>query len=304
MKWIYNYFREYHVHRFLNAVATIISQFFSGLLDWVPHLSTISKNHGDRNSNQIFGKLASFIRRYIFNILSVGPLPNHIAFIMDGNRRYARKHNLEEGEGHRAGFITLMSILTYCYELKIKYITVYAFSIDNFNRQPEEVKCLMELMQEKIEALLQEQSVIMEYSVRVHFVGNLKLLSKSLQLSIDRVIKASKHNTKAVLVVCVAYTSTDEIVHAVQESIAEKCRELKLGDIEKHMYMGVAPDVDILVRSSGETRLSNFVLWQTANCLLYCPSALWPELGLRHLVWSVLNFQRHHSYLEKIKKQA
>ncbi|KAL8151824.1 hypothetical protein V2J09_021632 [Rumex salicifolius] len=300
MKRIYNSFRDYVVDvRFLNATAMIISQFCSWLHDLVPNLSTRSGDQGDGNSNQVFKRLGNFIRRCIFSILSAGPLPNHIAFIMDGNRRYARKHNLKEGDGHRLGFVALISILMYCYELKIKYITVYAFSIDNFKRQPEEVKCLMELMQEKIEALLEEESVIMEYGVSVHFVGNLKLLSKSLQSSIDRVTKTSAFNTKAVLVVCVAYTSTDEIVHVIQESFQdrseEKCLEMKLGDIEKHMYMAVAPDVDILIRSSGETRLSNFVLWQTANCLLYCPSALWPELGIRHLVWSVLNFQRRHS---------
>ncbi|GAB4848389.1 hypothetical protein Ancab_003084 [Ancistrocladus abbreviatus] len=282
----------------------------------------------------LFGKLFIYMRRFIFRILSVGPLPNHIAFIMDGNRRYAANHSLKEGDGHRHGFSTLVTLLKYCSELGIKYISIFAFSIDNFRRQPEEVKMLMDLMAEKIEGMLKEESVVNEYGVRVHFVGNLKLLNQRVRIAAEKVMAATATNTKTVLLVCVAYTSSDEIVHAVQESFLEKkneartlnadhvCNEVnhgpaagreerseqlptvKVTDIERHMYMALAPNPDILLRSSGETRLSNFFLWQSANCLLYCPAALWPEIGLRHVIWAVLNFQRQHRYLEKKKKQS
>lgn len=329
-------------------------------------------------------------------VLSVGPIPNHIAFIMDGNRRYAKKQNLVEGDGHKAGFLALMVMLGHCYELGVKYITVYAFSIDNFKRQPEEVQHVMDLMLEKIEELLEKESIVNQYGIRVYFIGNLKLLNTPVRVAAEKAMKASANNTKAVLLLCVAYTSCDEIVHAVEESckakrneiqelipsnvsngviegieegrkingsvihdVQESCKDglygseavdtneisseaitdiihgsqedkpdpiatttcedlvgglegsdkqrkiptIKLVDIEKHMYMAVAPDPDILIRSSGETRLSNFLLWQTANCPLYSPSALWPELGLWHLVWAVLNFQRSYQYVEKKRKQ-
>lgn len=280
---------------------------------------------------QLCGTVRTFLQRCMFRILSVGPIPNHVAFIMDGNRRYAKKTNLEQGDGHRAGFSGLISILRYCYELGVKYVTVYAFSIDNFKRQPDEVRTLMDLMQEKIEGLLKEDSIMNQYGIRVYFIGNLKLLSEPVRVAAEKAMMASAENTNAVLLICVAYTSTDEIVHAIQKSCQENWDEIrglhsgsvcnhvdgvtgsvqkiennsiiKLVDIEKNMYMAVAPDPDIVVRSSGEARLSNFLLWQSTRCLLYSPAALWPEIGFWHLVWAVLNFQRGFSYFEKKKKQ-
>lgn len=272
---------------------------------------------------RLVGIVSSFIRKWMFRVLSVGPIPDHIAFILDGNRRYAKKWNLEEGAGHKAGFFALMSTLKYCYELGLKYVSVYAFSIENFRRRPEEVQYLMNLMQEKIEGLLNEESIVNEYGVRVYFVGNLKLLSDPVRIAAEKVMMATANNTKTTLLICVAYTSTDEIVHAVQESCKEKLDGIqdhngvnegiekseedcviKLVDIEKHMYNAVAPNPDILIRTSGEKRLSNFLLWQTTCCLLYCPAALWPEISLCHLVWALLNFQHEYPYLEKRKKQS
>ena len=282
-------------------------------------------------TNQLFVGLASFLRKFLFKVLSVGPIPRHIAFIMDGNRRYAKKTNSAEGAGHRAGHSSLVSALAYCYEMGVKYATVYAFSIDNFKRRPEEVQSLMALMQEKIEELLESESIVSEYGTRVYFIGNLKLLSEPVRLAAEKAMKATAENAKTALLICIAYTSCDEIVHAVEQACEDKRREveslvrcrddlvigeveecgrekkvpsvIKLVDVERQMYMAVAPDPDILIRSSGESRLSNFLLWQTRHCPLYSTAALWPELGLWHLVWAVLDFQRSYKYLEKKKKK-
>lgn len=262
---------------------------------------------------RLFGSSVSYMRRWLFRVLSVGPVPSHLAFILDGNRRYARKWKLGEGMGHRAGFLSLMTLMKYCYELGIKYVTIYAFSIDNFKRKPDEVQYVMDLMLEKIEGLLKEQSIVNQYGVRVEFVGNLKLLSDPVRIAAEKAMEATANNDTSVLLIAVAYTSTDEIAHAAQVSCQDKIAEkadrqgdannaIKLADVERHMYMAVAPDPDILVRTSGETRLSNFLLWQTSNSLLYSPKALWPEIGLRHLVWAVLNFQRVQPYLERRRK--
>ncbi|KAK9285258.1 hypothetical protein L1049_024448 [Liquidambar formosana] len=277
------------------------------------------------NAIQLFGNVSSFIRKFIFRILSVGPIPNHIAFIMDGNRRYAKKWNLDLRVGYKAGILALICMLKYCMELGLKYITIYAFSIDNFKRRPEEIQNVMDTMRDIIEGMLKEESsIVNQHGVRVYFIGNLRLLSEALRAAAEKAMNVTAKNDKAVLLVCLAYTSSNEITHAVQEScndanrachggekseIKEEEEEeqypiIKLVDVERQMYMAVAPDPDILIRSSGETRLSNFLLWQTTSCLLYFPKALWPELGLRHLVWAVLNFQRRHSYLEKKKKQS
>lgn len=338
-----------------------------------------------------FSGVNNFMRKCIFRILVMGPIPNHIAFIMDGNRRFAKKRNMVVGDGHKAGFASLITILNHCYQLGVKYVTVYAFSIENFKRKPEEVQQLMDLMVEKIDELL-EGSFVSKYGIRLYFIGNLSLLDERVRLAAEKAMKATAENGQAVLLICVAYTSEDEIVHAVQESCKEKLngteqinessdgsnedgngfnelggtkltrkkngyrshslqesREvryceveelmegpicnggieqsdyeklriisrtsgepedggkhpmIKLVDIDRHMYMAVAPDPDIVIRSSGETRLSNFLLWQTAYCPLYSPAALWPEIGLWQLVWAVLDYQRNYSYLQKMRKQV
>lgn len=364
----------------------------------------------DKLVGMLCGTAMTCVRRCLFHVLSAGPLPDHIALILDGNRRYARKWDLGEGMGHRAGFLSLLAVVKYCYELGIKYVTVYAFSIDNFKRKPQEVKSLMDLMMEKIEGMMKVESIVNQYGVRVFFIGNLKLLEDHIRIAAERAMKATEKNNKTFLLICVAYTSTDEIVHAAEESckdlwneiqecktnepqlmlrngeqektdkekqqetskqkqytfgngeqkeadkekqdkmskekgevisrkeeeeksndkqdalskavskesekdkgnekeeafIKEKLqlhRGIKISDIEKHMYMAVAPDVDVLVRTSGEYRLSNFLLWQTWNGLLYSTKALWPEMGLPHFVWTILNFQITHAFFEKRKKQ-
>ncbi|KAI3867868.1 hypothetical protein MKX03_031327 [Papaver bracteatum] len=257
------------------------------------------------------------LRMFIFRVVSVGPIPSHVAFIMDGNRRYAKKHKLQLGSGHRIGLFTLMSMLKYCYELGVKYVSVYAFSVDNFNRRPEEVEFLMALMEEKIEELLMEESIVNKFGVRIQFIGNLKLLKDSTREAAGRAMAATAKNDNFVLLICVAYTSTDEIMNAIQKSYNDKlCKlqgsfysgidqdfEITVTDIEGHMCMSTTPEPDILIRTSGTKRLSNFLLWQSTNTCLYSPTVLWPEISLWHLIWAVLNFQRVPQNFEKKKKQ-
>ncbi|PQQ04436.1 rubber cis-polyprenyltransferase HRT2 [Prunus yedoensis var. nudiflora] len=152
-------------------------------------------------ASQRLGGLGTFLRKCMFSVVSVGPIPEHIAFIMDGNRRYAKRRNLPVAE-------------------------VYAFSIDNFKRRPEEVQTLMDLLQEKIEVLLEKESIVNQYGIRVYFIGNLKLLNEPVRVAAEKAMKATANNSKAVLLICVAYTSCDEIVHAVQESCNEKRNEI------------------------------------------------------------------------------
>ncbi|KAK9069398.1 hypothetical protein SSX86_011301 [Deinandra increscens subsp. villosa] len=283
---------------------------------------------------KLLGGVNSSMRKLLFTFMSSGPIPQHMAFIMDGNRRFAKKWKLEEGAGHKAGFLALMSVLKYCYEVGVKYVTVYAFSLDNFNRRPDEVQYVMDIMHEKIEGFLKEMDMVNRYGVRVLFIGDLNRLDESVRVAAEKAMEATAKNTKTYLLVCVAYTSSHEIPRAIYEACQEKQGGLAVGshigdsinsnnngivnvddddvlndvikvvDLEKHMYMGVVPDPDILVRSSGETRLSNFLLWQTTNCLLYSPKALWPEMGFWQVVWGILKYQKNYYYLEKKKKQA
>nr|GEU61373.1 rubber cis-polyprenyltransferase HRT2 [Tanacetum cinerariifolium] len=303
--------------------------------------------------NRFLGGLVRTMRRLLFRVIAVGPIPipQQIAFIMDGNRRIAKKWQLEEGAGHKAGFLALMAVLKYCYEKECKYVTVYAFSIDNFSRSPDQVQYLMELMHEKIEAFMNEVDIVNNYGVRVVFVGDLDRLYEPVKIAAQQAMAVTAHNTKTYLLICEAYSSSHEIQHAVSYACKEKsggvqalanpelltrvlgrgqmgrvgsvwvigakkewglspkanvrvlhtaelnvtelsingngnvshgvAEVIKVMDLEKHMYMGVVPDPEILVRSLGETRLSNFLLWQSTNSVLYSPKALWPGMGLR-----------------------
>ncbi|XP_017636911.2 dehydrodolichyl diphosphate synthase CPT3-like [Gossypium arboreum] len=267
-------------------------------------------------AGNILCSASSFIRKCIFGVLRVGPILNHIALIMDGNRRYAKKQKLSHdgaaggGVRYDAGFWALMVMLLNCQELGVKYITAYAFSIDNFKRKPEEVESLMTSMLEKFHLL---DILVKLLAVRVHFAGNLELLSNELRASAMELTEATAAYSKSVLTICIAYTSRDEILHAVRESCEQKRidlefrndddNEIKLMKVEKNMYMAVAPDPDIIIRTGGENRLSNFLLWQSCWSHLHSMWVLWPEIGVWNLVFAILNFQRNKTYCLEMKKK-
>nr|GEV43052.1 dehydrodolichyl diphosphate synthase 6-like [Tanacetum cinerariifolium] len=157
-------------------------------------------------------------------------------------------------------------MLRYCFEMGVKHVTFYAFSIENFKQNPEEVQTLMELMEEKIERFINDDNVVSQYRVRVRFIGNLKLLSKPMKLAAERAMHATSGSNKFVLSICVAYTSIDEILHAVQESCEERwhqddrvlddaMRRLDVLNIQKHMYIGVVPDPDVIIRTSASNKI-------------------------------------------------
>ncbi|CAL9079741.1 unnamed protein product, partial [Musa textilis] len=267
---------------------------------------------------KILGRLWRLFRRWLFLTLSIGPMPEHIAFILDGNRRYAKKKNLKMGAGHNVGFNSLVVVLRYCYELGVEYVTVYAFSIDNFRRKPEEVKGLMALMKEKIDELLEEDTIVHKFGLRIKFWGNLDMLSEPARVAAERAMAATANNTGPVLSVCVAYTSTNEIVRAIKKSCSTKrdetaegslgftgdplrdgaCGSIAVADMEDNLDSADCPDPDIIIRTSGETRLSNFLLWQSTLTHLQNPIPLWPEFSLRNLIWAILEYQRVYPYFE------
>ncbi|KAJ6843872.1 dehydrodolichyl diphosphate synthase 6-like [Iris pallida] len=201
----------------------------------------------------------------------------------------------------------------------IEYVTIYAFSIDNFKRKPDEVQSTMNLMQEKIEELLKEESFVTKYGVKINFWGNLSLLSEPVRLAVEKAMVSTAKNSGPVLSVCVAYTSTYEIMRAIHKSCAEKIGKIhelyanghddgeeiiSVADLEQHLYTLDYPDPDILIRTSGETRLSNFLLWQTTFTHLQNPAPLWPEFSLMHLVWAVLMYQKAYPYFKERRSKC
>ncbi|XP_068997766.1 dehydrodolichyl diphosphate synthase complex subunit DHDDS isoform X2 [Embiotoca jacksoni] len=207
------------------------------------------------------------------NVLKAGPMPKHVAFIMDGNRRFARKKNMERQEGHMQGFNKLAETLRWCKHLNISEVTVYAFSIENFKRTKDEVEGLMELARQKFERLLEERDNLEKHGVCIRVLGDLNMLPLDLQQLIAKAVVTTSSHNKCFLNVCFAYTSRFEITNAVREMASGVEQGLiKASDVSEALlgeclYSNNSPNPDLLIRTSGEIRLSDFLLWQKARDL-------------------------------------
>jgi len=257
----------------------------------------------DKKSRQ-----AGYFQSFCYNVLKSGNIPKHVAFIMDGNRRFAKRSQITRKEGHTKGFEKLTEVLQWSFELGIPEITVYAFSIENFKRTEEEVKTLMTLFKEKLDKLYEERAMVMEHEVCVRLVGDLSLFNEEVQMSAARVINMSKNNTKSCLNIAVAYTSRHEITQAIQE-VATGVEEGKIltSDINERLlescfYTSQCRPVDLLIRTSGEIRLSDFLLWQTSYSILSFVDVLWPEFTVWNYMYCILKYQLGYNTIENAKQ--
>ncbi|XP_034554382.1 dehydrodolichyl diphosphate synthase complex subunit DHDDS isoform X3 [Notolabrus celidotus] len=241
------------------------------------------------------------------NILKAGPMPKHVAFIMDGNRRFARKKNMERQAGHMEGFNKLAETLRWCKNLNIQEVTVYAFSIENFKRTKDEVDGLMELAKQKFEKLLEERDNLEKHGVCIRVLGDLNMLPLDLQQIIAKAVTTTKSHNKCFLNVCFAYTSRYEITNAVREMAwgveqgLIKASDVSEALLSECLYSNNSPNPDLLIRTSGEVRLSDFLLWQTSHSCLVFQSVLWPEYSFWNLCEAILQFQLNHKSIQKAR---
>ncbi|NLP14512.1 MAG: isoprenyl transferase [Clostridium sp.] len=224
-------------------------------------------------------------------------LPQHIAIIMDGNGRWARKRSLPRSVGHREGAKTLKKITTFCGEIGIKYLTVYAFSTENWRRPQSEVDALMSLL---LDYLKNAETHIGGKNVRIKTIGDVSVFNSEIKKEINRVTKLTSKNTGLELNIALNYGSRDEIVHAVKE-IAKKVVQgkIKAEDISEEMlndklYTSDTPDPDLLIRPGGEKRLSNFLLWQSAYTEFWYTDTLWPDFKEEHIIGAILDYQNRN----------
>ncbi|CAL1673413.1 unnamed protein product [Lasius platythorax] len=258
----------------------------------------------------------SWIREYTLNwfqllalkIIRTGHVPKHVAFIMDGNRRYANKQNVAKIEGHVRGFDKLAETLSWCRDLGITEVTVYAFSIENYNRTKEEVDGLMELARRKFMRLLEEKDKLVEQGVCIRVIGNLSLLPEDMRKLFAEAMIITKNNNKATLNLAFAYTSRDEITHAIKD-IAGGIKHTDIlpeditEDLISHcLYTYKSLNPDLLIRTSGEVRFSDFLLWQISNTCVYFTDVLWPEFSVWNLFSAIFYYQRCYSDLQKVAK--
>lgn len=242
-----------------------------------------------------------WIKNQFSNVIRISnAAPKHVGFVMDGNRRYAKKMEMEVKEGHEAGYMSMSRVLELCYQAGVETATVFAFSIENFKRSSSEVDNLMHLARERIRQLADKGELAEKYGIRVRVIGDLTLLPKDLYKEIKRTTESTKNNTRAILNICFPYTGREEIFHSVKELISEDVPSEKVDEmlLEKHLYTGDSPPLDLLVRTSGVSRLSDFMLWQASNkgVVIELSDRLWPEFGPLSMAWILLKFAFRKSF--------
>lgn len=222
-------------------------------------------------------------------------LPAHIAIIMDGNGRWAKQRGLPKIMGHRKGVDSVRRVLEACGDIGIKYLTLYTFSTENWKRPKYEVSGLMALLERQIEA---ETANMMKNNVRLNVIGRIRDLPERLRVKLGESMNSTAKNTGVVLTLALAYGARSEIIDAVRE-IAGRVEkgELKKEDITeeafgRYLYTRDMPDPDLLIRTSGERRISNFLLWQISYSELYIAKKLWPDFGKKDLEKAIAEYQK------------
>ncbi len=233
-------------------------------------------------------------------------LPKHLAIIMDGNGRWAKQKGLLRAFGHENGTKSVRTVVEASAKLGIENLTLFAFSTENWNRPKLEVDLLMELL---INSLKNELKTLQNNNIRLNSIGNLDLLPKSAQKKLQEVIEATKGNSRMVLTLALSYGSREELINAVKNiSTKVKNNIISIDNIDEsiinqHLYTRDLPEVDLLIRTSGEHRISNFLLWQIAYSELYFTDVLWPDFKENDLYEAVISYQKRERRFGKTSEQ-
>nr|XP_019012704.1 di-trans,poly-cis-decaprenylcistransferase [Kwoniella pini CBS 10737]OCF51485.1 di-trans,poly-cis-decaprenylcistransferase [Kwoniella pini CBS 10737] len=257
--------------------------------------------------NEIVHFSFSIITSFLLYLISLGPIPQHIGFVMDGNRRYAKYLGKQVSEGHGEGFTALKRTLEICLRLRIRVVSVYAFAIDNFNRSEKEVSTLMRLAKDRLTELCQHGELLEEYGVKIKFIGQISLFPLDVQEAIKDMEEMTKNHKNGILNVCSPYSSRDEITSSIRQTIESinnnnnndynfdeeliiKKEKIKSNLLFNNLENG---KLDILVRTSNVKRLSDFMMWQASNdTQLHFVNTFWPEFGLSDMIPILLGWQQ------------
>ncbi len=233
-------------------------------------------------------------------------LPQHIAIIMDGNGRWAKKQGLMRAMGHEKGTKAVREVVEGCSEIGVKNLTLYAFSTENWNRPKLEVDTLMKLL---VSSLKKEIKTLQDNNIRLNAIGRLENLPKKAHSELSEVIRKTSNNDRMTLTLALSYGSREELTNMVRE-ISEKVKNNEISSkaidesvINEHLYTRNLPDVDLLIRTSGEQRISNFLLWQIAYAELYFSELLWPDYRKDDLFEAIYNYQNRERRFGKTSEQ-
>jgi len=248
--------------------------------------------------------MSATVHNTLINKIDYSNIPNHVAIIMDGNGRWARKLNKERFFGHNTGVNSVRESLDISIELGIKTLTLYAFSIENWNRPKNEVNALMSLLSNTIE---KELTNIQENNIKLNVIGNLDLLPKNTRDKLLNGVKKTKNNDGLNLNLAVSYGAKQEMIRAVK-LISDKVKKNIISQenidedtINEHLYTRNSKNVDLLIRTGGEYRISNFLLWQISYAELNFQDVLWPDFKKKHFLNAIIDYQKRTRRFGKIE---
>jgi undecaprenyl diphosphate synthase len=235
--------------------------------------------------------------------LSSLTVPTHVAIIMDGNGRWAKRRSLPRQAGHRAGAENLRRIVRACVEFKIKILTIYAFSTENWGRPESEVRGLMKIFARVLD---QELDELHNQGVCIHHLGDLTGVNPTLQAKVRRALELTTNNDRLILNVAFNYGGRAEILHAVRQMLADglKPDELTEDLFSSYLFTKGLPDPDLVIRTSGELRISNFLIWQAAYAEYYPTPALWPDFGREELYQAIVAYNERERRFGLVTKES
>ena len=233
-------------------------------------------------------------------------LPRHLAIIMDGNGRWAKNQGLMRAYGHENGTKSVKTVVEACAKMGIENLTLYAFSTENWNRPKFEVNTLMKIL---INSLKKELPTLIDNNIRLNSIGTIDKLPKSAQKELLEVIDKTRNNSRMTLTLALSYGSREELIHAIK-NISSKVKNniisidaIDESIINEHLYTQNLQDVDLLIRTSGEHRISNFLLWQIAYAELYFTNVLWPDFTAQDLYEAIISYQKRERRFGKTSEQ-
>jgi undecaprenyl diphosphate synthase len=238
--------------------------------------------------------------------INTSTLPKHLAIIMDGNGRWAKQKGLIRALGHEGGTKSVKVIVETCAKLGIENLTLYAFSTENWNRPKLEVETLMKLL---ISSLKKEIKTLQANNIKLNAIGNLTNLPLKVQKELQEVIDKTSENTRMTLTIALSYGAREELIQAVKK-ISNKVKNNIISEeaidesiINQHLYTHNLPDVDLVIRTSGEHRISNFLLWQIAYAEFYFTDVLWPDFTENNLYEAIISYQKRERRFGKTSEQ-
>jgi len=240
------------------------------------------------------------------DLINKDKLPRHIAIIMDGNGRWAKQRGMLRVFGHENGTKSVRDIVEGCREVGVGHLTLYAFSTENWNRPKKEVDTLIKLL---IKSLRRELKTLNDNGIRLNSIGNLVALPKKAQTELAEVIEKTKNNNEMTLTLALSYGAREELKNAIVTLCSKvknniiSTENIDESIINAHLYTHDLPDVDLLIRTSGEHRVSNFLLWQIAYAELYFTDVLWPDFRKKDLFEAIINYQNRERRFGKTSEQ-